>query len=527
MSDLVEQIFKLSHGVDVYNPDVGGMDLQFSRLLNIQPWRGRMVSARGFVYAGQTLQGKVLKFIFSTEPYTLYSSFYALTDSHIYAYDFIGPATADQFSSTAIYTWPAGSPPVAAVPWFDKVYATRQGAPLVRLQGNTAFEVPDAPGGRYMALSNSHLMIANLAFGNQNYPNRVRWSDLYEPESWEIVEDSEADFFELEPGDGEITGLSYQKGNNLIYTRHSIWLAQYNPLPTGYKFSPLYNDVGCNFHGGQVSVKERDYFIGTDNIYVIDGFQLQEIGDPIWKFFKEDCVTNASLGYLVTRVIREEHSIAWIYDKKGGGYWSIVFNFKENKWSDRDPQDVFASIYLTYPLRGFIAIDQVTNIIDSMDAVPPEVPDQLIDGDWQFPASTRTEAHGGLNGRMFLNNSIYEKANKDPIHCEAQTYEFFVDTLVDVKEFDILCLHYAGLGNPNVKLSVGTRKNRLAQVVWSTPKEMYDQLVGETQFHFRREGVGQLVQFKFSWDNTNTNYVSELTNLSLHKLEDGPDTPDK
>jgi hypothetical protein len=520
MSDLVEQIFRLSHGVDVYNPDVNALDLQFSRLKNIQPWRGRMVVARGFTPATQNVSGKVLLFMFSTEPYTLYSSFFAFTDTHIYAYDFIGPATADQFSSSAIYTWPTGSPPIAAVSWYDRVYATRQNAPLLRLIGDVAFEVPNAPGGRYMVLSNSHLMIANLAYNNQNYPNRVRWSDIYDPESWEVTEDSEADFFELEPGDGEIMGLSYQRGNNLIYTRVSIWIAQYNPLPNGYKFSPLYTDVGCNFHGGQVSVKEKDYFIGTDNIYMVDGLQLQEIGDPIWKFFKSDCVTNASTGYIVTRVIKEEHSIAWIYDKLGGGYWSIVYNYKENKWSDRDPQDVFASIYLTYPLRGFLTIDMITDIID----LPPN-DTRLIDGDWQFPTSSRTEVHGGLNGKLFIDNLPYAKADTSPINCEASTYEFFVDTLVDEKEFDILCLHYAGFGRPNIKLSVGRRKNRLAPVEWQTPREAYDQLAGETMFHFRNDGVGKLVQFKFSWDNTNTNYVSELTNLSLHKLDDGADQP--
>ncbi len=517
-TDFVEQIFRLNRGVDVYNPDVAQNELLFKRLQNVQPYRGRLTTANGYQEAEQSLGGRILAFVFCTEPYQLYSSMFALTDTGIYAYDFVN----DEFNTTAIYTWPSGSPPLAYTSWYDRVYATRKGAPLVKLIGQTATVVADAPGGRYMVASNSHLMIANLASGNQNYPNRVRWSDLYLPEDFEIREDSEADFFELEPGDGEITGLSYQRGNNLIYTRVSVWIAKYNPLPIGYRFDPLYTDVGCNFHGGQVSVRERDYFIGLDNIYMIDGLQLSEIGDRIWKFFKETCATNASTGYLVTKVNKEKHEVCWIYDKVGGGHWSIVYNYKEESWSDRDPQGVFASLYLPYELRGFIPIDDVLTIIDN----PPN-DTNLIDGDWQFPLSSLTQIHGGNAGGLFVNNSIFAKSDETPIPCEIETYEFYADSLFDAKEFDILCLHYSGLGVPNVKLQVGTRKNRLAPVVWSTAVEAYNQLAGETVYHFRRDGVGKLVRFKFTWDNTNTNYVEELTNLSLNKLEDGPDTPEK
>lgn len=518
MSKFDEQIFRLDRGVDVYNPDVTQAELMFSRLRNLQPYRGRLVTARGFTEAVQTLSGSVLVFAFSTEPYSLYSSLFAITTTGIYTYDFVN----DVFNTTAIYTWPSGSPPVAVVSWYDRVYATKKGAGLIRLIGDVATVVPDAPGGRYLALSNSHLMVANLASGNQNYPNRVRWSDLYLPENFAVAEDSEADYFELEPGDGEITGLSYQRGNNLIYTRVSVWIARYNALPIGYKFDTLYTDVGCNFHGGHVSVRERDYFIGVDNIYMIDGLQLVEIGDEIWKFFKEDCITNASTGYLITRVDKEKHSIAWIYDKAGGVKWSIVYNYKERKWSDRDPMDVFASLYLPYQLRGFIPIDDVVTNFDD----PPNTTN-MIDGDWQFPLSTLAEIHGGNAGGLFINNSAFDKPDQLGIECQAITYEFFADSLFDEKEFDLLCLHYSGLGRPNISLEIGTRNNRLSAVTWSSPVEMWDQLDAETVFFFRNSGVGKLVQFRFTWSNSATNYVTELTNLSLKKLDDGSNSAEK
>ncbi len=524
MSDFKEQIFRLGDGVDVYNPDVTQADLKFKRLSNLQPYKGRLVSAKGFTQLTQLLFGEVAGFAFSTEPYSLYSSFYAFTSQGVHSYDFF----SDEFFALA-YTWPSGSAPVAFVSWYDRVYVSRKGAPIVRLLGPVATEVPNSPGARYMALSNNHLMVANLASGTQNYPNRIRWSDLYAPEDFEVREDSEADFFELEPGDGEITGLSYQRGNNLIYTRSSVWIARYNPLPTGYKFDPLYTDVGCAYHGSQVSVREKDYFIGSDNIYMIDGLQLVEIGDEIWDFFKQECTTNPSTGFIRTRVNKQEHTIAWIFDSAlgdpsapGAGYWSIVYNYKENKWSDRDPMGVFASIYFPYPLRGFTPIDDVSSIIDS---APNDT--NLIDGDWQYPVGIFSEMHGGYDGRIFNDNLSRLRTGGLPLLCQIETYEFFAESLFNEKEFDVLCLHYAGEGRPNIKLFIGTRNNRLAPIVYSSAVEAWDQLEGETVFHFRNKGVGKLVRFKFSWENTATNYVTELTNLSLNKLDDGSNSTEK
>lgn len=514
-----EQVFRLGAGVDVYNPDVTSAELKFKRLMNLQPYSGRLNTSRGFSILPTTLgSSPVVAFAFATEPYQLYSSLFAVTEAAIYPYNF----SLGAFSTTPAYTWPSGTGPIAVVPWYDVIYVTRKGAPLVKLSGTVATVVTDAPGGRYLALSNSHLMVGNLAYGTQNYPNRVRWSDLYAPESFEILESSEADYYELEPGDGENTGVSYQRGNNLIYTRNSIWIAQYNALPVGYKFDPLYSDVGCNFHGGLVSVKEKDYFIGVDGIYEIDGLQLKEIGDEIWSFFKADCATNAATGYLYTRVEKEKNSISWIYDKVGGGKWSIVYNYREQSWSDRDPQGVYASFYFPYSPRGFIPIDSVTSIINNSPNTT-----NMIDGDWQFPASSLLELHGGSAGAVYNANAAFQRSAGSAIAFQAETYEMFAETLFKKKEFDQAVLHFTGAGAPDIQLFIGTRNHRLDAVTWSSARALSTQLAGECVWHFRRDGVGKLVQFKLTWNNTSTDYVDQLTNFSLAKLENGPDTAEK
>src|SRR5690606_36748079 len=136
-------------------------------------------------------------------------------------------------------------------------------------------------------------------------------------------------------------------------------------------------------------------------------------------FFKETCVTNAATGYLYTRVDKQQHSVSWIYDHVDGYKWSVVYNYKEGKWSDRDPQGVVASLYMPFAPRGMIAINDVTSVIND----PPN-DTNLINGDWQFPTSTINELHGGDSGSIFNSNVAFEKSSGDPIQCSAETYEF-------------------------------------------------------------------------------------------------------
>lgn len=447
------------------------------------------------------------------QPYEQYSDLYAIMDTEVHQYDF----SADAFKSTSIYKFNGGNLPYSGVSWYDKFYVSKRGAGLVRLKGNSAVRIPGAPGGRYMIVANSHLMLANLFSRSSAAPNQLQWSDLYAPESFEISDASEADFFSLEPGDGEITGLTAQRSGQNIYTPNSIWQGIYNNGE--FRFAVLYRGIGNAYHGGVIQVKDKDYFVDAEGFHELDGQQVQNIGDEIWKFFKATLKDNGPKTLLTAIVNIFTYEVAWIYDHVEGFRWSVVYNYKEDKWSDRDPQDVYCALFTTFALRGYIVIDDVPDIIDTMSVT--------IDGDWQFPGASPIEMYGSTNGRVLIPSGFHERPDGSAFACEAESYEFYLDSLFNVKEFDKLKLFYSGSGQPNLQLLVGTRNHRFEPVKWSPIQQIAEQLPGETAFYFRKEGVGKLVRFKFVWNNTKTDYISELTNIGFSKLDNADDTPEK
>lgn len=447
-----------------------------------------------------------------TEPYEQYSSLYALCDRDVFQYDF----EQGIFKVGPIYTFGPNNFPYAFVQWYNKLYVSKKNSGLVKLQSKKATVVENAPGGRYMIIANGHLMLGNVSSKSSAYPNRLQWSDLYAPESFEISSSSEADYYELDPDFGEITGLTAQRSNQVIYTPDSLVVGSYNPLPTGFRFQTLYTGVGNTIHGAVVRVKDRDFFLGHDNFYSLDGFQLGQIGDEIFNDFTAMNASNTAQSCLMTLVNLRRNEVMWIFDRVDGKKWSIVYNFKEGKWSERDPQNILCGLLLKMPIRGFKVIDDFSDIIASMST-------KLIDGDWQFPASSLTEFYGADNGRILVPSKKFGKADGTPIVCSAESQELFAESLFKVKEFDKLKILYTGAGLPDLRVSIGSRKHRNEKVVWSADLKKEEQIPGEATFHFHREAVGHLVRFKFSWNNTDADYISELTHISFDKLQDVPD----
>lgn len=512
--------FKLNIGVDTYSPDITDQALKFLRLKNVQPRRDRWIPPTGYTLKETISPGNdtIHAFALYTEPFLAYSDLYALGDTEIWRYNF----STNLFDGAAIYTtMPTGKLPYAIVPWYDRVYVSKRGLPLLKLQGTVVTPVDGAPAGRYGIVSNNHLMLANISNTASDLPTRIQWSDLYLPESWGFSEASEADFFDLEVTDEEVTGISYQRGQTVIYTRNSIWVAKYYPLPTGFRFDPLYTGIGNLYHGAQVRVKELDFFIGEDNFYMLDGLQLRAFGDEIWQYFQDTKGAITAQTEIKSFYDSAKGEVHWVYPHSTDTRWSIVYNYKENKWSDRDPQDIYTELSLKFAARGFTVIDDVSALIDTMNDPVTE----LIDGDWQFFDGNFTQIAAGTNGRVYIPANIFIKQSGLGFDCEAESYEFYWEKLFETTEVNAFTVFYTSAGSPVLELLVGTRKHRNEAITWSAPADINDMLPGETTFHIRAQGVGRLMRFKLRWTTTVDDYITELTNCSFHKLDNSPDDP--
>lgn len=519
--------FVLREGIDAYGPEVSSDKLSFAQLRSVEPRLARLFAARGYEIfndIGLSAGDRITGFGYYTLSNRQFSNVYAFSRTSIYWFDF----EAGAFSATAIYTsFPASDDPPVVIPWFDCMYVTKFGGKYVKVERTVTTEIAGAPSGRYGILANSHAMLANVTENMSASLARIRWSDLDAPESFILNPlESEADFFDLEATSQEITGLSYQRGSPLAYSISDVWIGSYLGFPASFRWEPLFPGLGNIFHNAVVRNKEVDYFIGADNIYAINGLQVNPIGDEIFERFINDVkiVARTSVrGYIDTR----KTQVFWVYTNNDDELWSIVYNYKEAKWSERDPQDI--SAWFDTPrvmFRGY-------NVIDDYDSVSDDIIDdqsELIDDpDAGFPLRL-PQLSGGLSdpttpviakatdARLKLDGSSFAS--------EIETFDFFFEDIEETKEVTKATIEYTGLGQPDIRVEIGSRHNQSEDIVWSSPIGLTNQ-GGSLNFFFRSEGVGKYLRFRLTWNNTDTAYIDDLRFLSLKKVENGDDPAEK
>jgi hypothetical protein len=512
MSSWDNKVMPTGVGMNSYSPAVTANDLAYVNLEHVSPRRGRLEVPWGYKFFDSAVTDVqfpgILSLVKWTADNTLVSDLYAVDSTRIWHADFA--VVPHQFGSPIYSSMVDDGLPVAWAEWYDTVYVSKRGSKLLRLDHSTATVVANNLSARYMIVSQGHLMLANYRDGPTDRPLGIKWSDLNLPESFDIATDSEADFYTLEPGHGEITGLSSHRGANLIYSRNSIWLSRYYPFPTGYRFEPLHSDVGCRFHFSQVSYKDKDYFIGPDNIYVMDAFQLTEIGDEIWTYFK---TFNADINfdhYVRGYVDWNNDEVYWIFNhSEKAEKWAIVYNVKEKKWSNRNPAKISAALRFSVPVRGYTVIDDYSGVI-----IDSEV--RAIDGLWQYVVTNEQEFYGTEEGHV-VNPDLTRKTgpNGITINSEIETFDFFFDSIDERKELDRMTVGYVTTGGLNIKLSVGRRNHLDEAINWSLAFNMSDMLPNQRTFFFRNSGVGRYMRFKMTWTNAVNTYMDHISVISF------------
>lgn len=543
--------FRLNIGMDSYDPAISEGDIKVSDLTNLHPKYNRLyANTKQEIF--QTMTGDTHALVCSFAEYVLDNkpavSLYALAHKAPYNFDTASQLFV-QMTDVGLtpYEWTTPNfDPFAYVPWGDTVYVTRRAETVAKLTDSIVTPdldtAPDVPTGnlsaRYMIESSGHLMLLNMFETGADQTLRIRWSDLNDPENFTDVVGlgGESDSYTLNRHSGFITGASNQRGYTIIYTYNDIWRATYTPGRTvqgvlsPYTFEAVLPGIGNVYHYAMVSVKNIDFFIGQDNFYILDGLKTVPIGDPIWKYFKET-QNNISINESVFAHVDEaENEIFWLYPTTipNKDFWSVVYNYKENRWSTRDPQNMYASYLPPVRTRTFFAIDDfgLTGYgpIDTFDGQIPPGGDEAttyIDGSWQFQVIPFEGLYGGASTLDAQVPEIYGKSNKfaffdeTPMECSISTFELNANTFLGVKEFPQLKFLYQQTGFVDVKLIVSTRDNQAEPFVDSDVMLLSDQLEGVSEFFFDNFGVGEFVKFRLFWENTDTNYIDEVYGLAL------------
>ncbi len=520
-----EIVLQLKVGIDTYNPPVGvGGALGLQELENIQPRNGRFNTPLGLTLDQTIGPDDIITFAFYRDVNALGSNIYALSDTGFFFFESDG-----QFATSPFFTNVSKNGiPYSFVPWDDAVYVTRPGLDLISLRYNTAATVLPGLRARYAVNSNDHLFLANL----DEAPFRAKWSDLQDPESFAVSTASEADEFDLGIGTGDITGLSNQRGRTYIYTATQIWVATYVGLPAKYEFELIYTDKGNIYHYAQVQVGGIDYFIADDGIWSLNGLQLLRVGDPIWNFFKD---TNDDLGFddfVRGYVDKQNDEVYWTYRRGGRDpsdtsdpalqvphQWSIVYNYKEDSWSNRDPQGTIASFSPPNKLRTYFPIDHWDISFGAIDTFDPGGdPDPIIDGDWQFNRLPFDSISGGAAGQIFR-----PATTRGALACRFRTFETDLSSAIQSKIIRGLKILYSATGAADITLTVRTRPSQDQPFVIHPAIALNARRVdGAPVFYLDDLHIDEFFEFQIDFTNTATGSVDEIYGLSINpEIEKG------
>lgn len=540
-----EVIFTFTEGVDTKTPELVSAEFKLSRLENFMPVFSRirtLFAHEEFLpLTGEKV--RALSFSFNLGFKTL--NFYAITNGKVYRLE-IGEGLVPSFNQIGTFTWTRDTT-VSWASWDETiggtVYFTRDGTYLQKIQSGVVSEVAATwndgfddlkLSAHYCAIVQNRLVLANIkTSADQFYSRRVQWSDLYNPEDFEVVRGKEADFFDLESGNLEVTGLFNHRGYMTIFSRNSIWRASYLGYPKIFQFEPIYSDFGNIYHKAALSVKEVIYFIGDDNFYALDGFTPVPIGDEVWNVWKE-VLANTTDDEIPAFADVFNNEVFWKFLRKGDSryedyrsadhYWLIVFNYKERRWSFRSPDGIEALYSNRYPLRSFQFIDQfhaswtgdgAYTAPVAIDNVPWDT--RTIDGAWQFYDFPQTVLVGRDGDVATYQAGGFTDYLGVPLVAELETQELFFGSFMDSKELSEVKLIYKAVGSPSIQLSVGTRNNQKEDFVWSDSFQQQEITIdNELRFVLNFAIRAKFFKLRLVVTNTTENYVIELAGGALY-----------
>lgn len=426
---------------------------------------------------------------------------------------------------------------IAHIAWEDSVFITSPSCALKKLQSKNLVDVNTSDleetdegytrrtlAGKYLANFDSHLVMANIKMDGSSEPLMVVWSDLYEPEKWYEKAGYEGGYFTFPATNLAITGLSYQRGYGIIFTKNSIQSARYIGYDSGlFEFTSISNSVGCQYHYSVGQVKDVIFFAGKDNFYSLDGTTVTPVGTEVWKVFQSVLKdVNADLPVFVDEA---RNLIYWKFAANGQNgtvnnvLYDVVYNFVEDRWTIREADGIVAVWEGTEDYVTCVTWDELPVAFSSF-------PDSIL---WSDFVSDFNHKKLYLTDSNFLVEDTTKRSGVDDagknIFIESRDFCLtFDDEIITVEKIRLL----AGQANltgatavanaAGITLQLGYRNNLHDTITWSTEVNVATELAEESNlyFHFRPQAiVGKVFRLRLRVTNKNTSYLDVLSALQI------------
>ena len=274
--------------------------------------------------------------------------------------------------------------PYTATSLADVTYLNRKDrVPVYRLPTQTNFaDLPNWPSNFRAGALRSYgdqLIALNMTEGSNNFPTRVRFSNLTQansvPDSWDETDTTKsAGFNDLVQIKTEIKDGATLGTNFIIYASDQVWLMEFVGGTFIFNFRKLFTDAGIINQNCVVEVEGKHYVFGPFDIYVHDGTSKQSICDERVKNFIFGALNNADADRCFVQHNPTLNEIYFCY-KSGDQYVGFpnadrcnraaVYNYRNDSWSFMDLPNVssgtvanvnsvatYATSATTYALTG-------------------------------------------------------------------------------------------------------------------------------------------------------------------------------
>lgn len=192
---------------------------------------------------------------------------------------------------------------------------------------------------RFIVNITGHLMFLNTVEGAVRNPQRVRWSDIDQPDVYVPTDTNEANFLDLGETPGEIMGAALLGPQQVVvYKNDSVYLLSYSGRPTVFDVRRVITDEGLFAPYSLVAFRDSHFLLGNNDFYRCDGNQFYPLGvnrvrDTVFNQMQKQAPENF-YGYAHP----EFPEIWWVYMVKDSTLFgkAIVYNFEQDVWTTRN-----------------------------------------------------------------------------------------------------------------------------------------------------------------------------------------------
>lgn len=204
----------------------------------------------------------------------------------------------------------------------------------------------DVYRGKRLAVFENRLIMGNVydVVGGTRYENRIRWSNLGDPETWDAADN--ADVVDKE-GD-EIVRLFPLTDNLVIYKRNSVHVMTFTGGDIPFTIRPIDEKSVNNAPWSVARGKGGLYYLNEEGIFVTDGMgdpQLLPADMKVSNILKRLYVSNIHKAYATSMDILHKYILAIPVDGSETCNYIISYDWKHDVWEVTEKDTNVIGVY--------------------------------------------------------------------------------------------------------------------------------------------------------------------------------------